>query len=71
MIDMIDADSHSRMIEFCCPVCLRSARGPDTARRPRCPSCGIRMEPDDLTIPPSLTPHQAPRPLVTRRKARE
>jgi hypothetical protein len=41
------------MLEFVCPRCLLSRMGSDLAPIPRCPVCGTRMEPDDLSIPPA------------------
>jgi hypothetical protein len=38
-------------LEFCCPVCLFSRFGLDTAPPPRCPRCDHRMEADTLDVP--------------------
>jgi hypothetical protein len=59
----MDADSHGRQIEFCCPTCLRSANALDTAKRPRCLRCDRTMEPDDPDLGPSKAPHRVtPKP---------
>jgi hypothetical protein len=38
-------------VEFVCDHCLVAVYGSDDGPVPRCPSCAIRMTPDDLSIP--------------------
>ena len=52
---VMNAADHYVLIEFCCPICLRSIRSPDTDRIPRCERCLIRMEPDS-DEPPRRSP---------------
>jgi hypothetical protein len=52
---VMNAADHYVLIEFCCPICLRSIRAPDTYRIPRCERCLIRMEPDS-DEPPRRSP---------------
>jgi hypothetical protein len=58
MTDTI-ADAGYRMIEFVCDACLHSTVASDTGRWPRCPRCGIKLTPDDLTAPQSRSTGRA------------
>lgn len=68
MTDTIDdLAPQPRSLEFVCDRCLHAQKGNDMQPIPRCPRCGIKLTPDDLTIPrnsPSLL-----RPQIGRRKS--